>query len=137
MMATGLRLPPYARFLGISLDRGADGLLFRLPFAPSVMGRPHFLHGGAIAGLLEIAALGTVLEALRDEPGVDVKPINVTVDYVRGGRERETFAAATVARLGNRIANVEAFAWQDDRARLIASARMTLMVRRLVNDGEE
>lgn len=135
-MADGPKLPPYARFLGISAEAGENGPLFRLPFAVSVMGRPHFLHGGAIAGLLEIAALGTVLEKLRDEPGVGIKPINVTVDYMRGGRERETFAAATILRLGTRIANVEAFAWQEDRAKLIASARMTLMVHRPTGAGE-
>lgn len=130
------KLPPYARFLGISVDDGEDAPLFRMPFGVSVTGRPHFLHGGALAGLLEIAAIGTVMAALRDDPGVRVKPINVTVDFMRGGRERDTFAAATVLRLGNRIANVEAFAWQEERAKLIASARMTLMVRRAANVAE-
>jgi len=124
------KLPPYGHFLGISVEACEDGPLFRLPFAVSVMGRPHFLHGGAIAGLLEIAAVGTVVQALREEPGASIKPINVTVDFMRGGRERDTFASATISRLGTRIANVEAFAWQEDRARPIASARMNLMIRR-------
>jgi uncharacterized protein (TIGR00369 family) len=125
------KLPPYAHFLGITVERDGDrGPLFQMPFETRVVGRPHFLHGGAIAGLLEIAAVGTVLDALAGEAGVSVKPINVTVDFMRGGRERLTFAAATIARLGNRIANVEAFAWQDDRSRPIAAARMTLMLRR-------
>jgi uncharacterized protein (TIGR00369 family) len=124
-------LPPYAHFLGIQAERDGDrGPLFWMPFAPAVIGRPHFLHGGAIAGLLEIAAVGTVLDALAEEAGASVKPINVTVDFMRGGRERDTFAAATIARLGNRIANVEAVAWQGDRDRPIASARMTLMLHR-------
>lgn len=123
-------LPPYARFLGITALAGADGPLFLMPFSATVVGRPHFLHGGAIAGLLEIAAVGTVMAALAEEPGASVKPINVTVDFMRGGRERDTHAAAIISRLGNRIANVEAFAWQDDRAKPIASARMNLMIRR-------
>ena len=124
-------LPPYARFLGISVESdGERGPLFRLPFDDVVVGRPGFLHGGAIAGLLEIAAVGTVLDALAGEEGASVKPISVTVDFMRGGRQRETYASAIIARLGNRIANVEAFAWQDDRDRPIASARMNLMVRR-------
>ena len=137
MMDSCATLPPYAKFLGISVETGEEGLLFRMPFGVSVTGRPQFIHGGAIAGLLEIAAVGTVMEALRGEAGVGVKPITVTVDFMRGGRERETFAAATVERLGTRIANVEAFAWQEDRTRLIASARMTLMVRRPARSGEE
>jgi len=124
------KLPPYGHFLGITVEACEDGPLFRMPFGVSVTGRPHFVHGGALAGLLEIAAVGTVMDALREEAGASVKPINVTVDFMRGGRERDTFAAARVERLGNRIANVEAFAWQEDRSKLIASARMTLMVRR-------
>jgi uncharacterized protein (TIGR00369 family) len=125
------KLPPYARFLGVSADRSEDGApLFRLPFSDTVVGRPHFLHGGAIAGLLEIAAVGTVLDALADEPEASAKPVTVTVDFMRGGRERDTFAAAIISRLGNRIANVEAVAWQESRDKPIASARMNLMLRR-------
>ncbi len=131
------KLPPYARFLGISVEVSEGSPLFSMPFGTVVVGRPQFLHGGAIAGLLEIAAVGTVMAALEAEPGASVKPINVTVDFMRGGRERVTFAAATVSRLGTRIANVEAIAWQEDRAKPIASARMNLMVRRAAVQGEE
>jgi uncharacterized protein (TIGR00369 family) len=127
----GLALPPYADFLGVSAQRDAAGApLFTLRFSDVVVGRPGFLHGGAIAGLLEIAAIGTVLDALANEPGTSAKPITVTIDFMRGGRPRETFAAARVTRLGARIANVEAFAWQDDRDKPIAGARMNLMLRR-------
>lgn len=124
------RLPPYARLLGLTTGRDEDGrLTWTMPFASAVVGRPGFLHGGAIAGLLEFAALGTVYEALGDEP-VEVKPINVTVDFMRGGTDRDTFAGATITRLGQRIANVEAVAWQQDRTKPIASARMNLLLRR-------
>ena len=126
-----LALPPYADFLGVIAECDADGgALFRMPFGTVVTGRPGFLHGGALAGLLEIAAIGVVLDALAQVPGASVKPINVTVDFMRGGRERDTFAAARITRLGSRIANVEAFAWQEAREKLIASARMNLMLRR-------
>ncbi|HYE27615.1 MAG TPA: PaaI family thioesterase [Allosphingosinicella sp.] len=122
-------LPPYARLLGLRTERGDDGgLLWVMPFREEVVGRPGFLHGGAIAGLLEFAALGTLYEALGG--GGSAKPINVSVDFMRGGGEHETYAAATVTRLGKRVANVEAHAWQQDRSKPIAAARMNLMVRR-------
>ena len=122
-------LPPYAQLLGLRTERAADGsLLWVMPFREEVVGRPGFLHGGAIAGLLEFAALGTLYEALG--AGASAKPINVSVDFMRGGVDHDTFAAAIVTRLGNRIANVEAHAWQHDRDRPIAAARMNLMVRR-------
>lgn len=123
-------LPPYARLLGLTAAHDDQGrLVWTMKFRNEVVGRPGYLHGGAIAGLLEFAALGTVHEALGDAP-VEVKPISVTVDFMRGGTDRDTFADATITRLGNRIANVEAQAWQQDRSKLIASARMNLLLRR-------
>ena len=100
-----------------------------MPFREDVVGRPGFLHGGAIAGLLEFAAFTTLSRAL-DEDKVVMKPITVTVDYMRGGTDRDTFASATVERLGTRIANVEAFAWQKDRESPIASGRLNFLLDR-------
>jgi uncharacterized protein (TIGR00369 family) len=125
------KLPPYARFLGISTRRSDQGeLQFVMPFADVVLGRPGYLHGGAIAGLLEFAAFGALYEALGTREGVTVKPINVTVQYMRGGTQHDTFAAAEVTRLGNRVANVEARAWQMDRAKPIAAAQVNVLLRR-------
>jgi hypothetical protein len=59
-----------------------------------------------------------------------VKPINMSVSFMRGGTEQDTFAAATVTRIGGRVANVEAHAWQQDRARPIAAAQLNLLVKR-------
>lgn len=123
-------LPPYAKLLGLGVRREDDALIWMMPFGDNVLGRPGFLHGGAIAGLLEFAALGALYDALGTREGITIKPINVTVDFMRGGTEQETFAAALVTRLGNRVANVEAHAWQQDRARPIAAAHMNLLVRR-------
>jgi uncharacterized protein (TIGR00369 family) len=121
-------LPPYAKLLGLSTDSVGGETLWIMPFREEVVGRPGFLHGGAIAGLLEFAALGTLYEAL--EEAVVVKPINVTVQFMRGGTDLETFASASVTRLGRRVANVEAHAWQEDRAKPIASAQMNVMLKR-------
>jgi uncharacterized protein (TIGR00369 family) len=124
-------LPPYAELLGLRTERGADGeTLWVMPFGEQVIGRPGFLHGGAIAGLLEFAAFGALYDALGDGAGVTAKPINVSVDFMRGGVDHDTYAAATITRLGNRVANVESHAWQQDRAKPIAAARMNLLLRR-------
>lgn len=120
-------LPPYADLLKLRIEERDDGPLFVMPFHEDVVGRPGFLHGGAIAGLLEFAAFTTLKRALGDRKVV-MKPITVTVDYMRGGMNRETFAGAAVERLGARIANVEAFAWQKNRAEPIASARLNILL---------
>ena len=59
-----------------------------------------------------------------------MKPVTVTVDYMRPGLERETQASAVVSRLGATIANVEAFAWQERREQPIASARLKFLLER-------
>jgi len=123
-------LPPYADTLGISIVDGPDGeQLYKMPFGDTVLGRPGFLHGGAISGLLELAAMGIVIRALANEAAT-VKPINMTVSFMRGGVVHDTFASAVIARLGGRVANVEAHAWQQDRSKPIASAQLNLLVRR-------
>ena len=123
-------LPPYAQLLQLRDERDEDGApMFVMPFHDDVTGRPGFLHGGAIAGLLEFAAYATLRHALGDQRA-DMKPITVTVDFMRAGQPVDTFAAARIERLGARIANVEAFAWQSERGSPIATAQMNFLLAR-------
>src|SRR5687767_5635456 len=131
-------LPPDAQLLGIDRRRSEAGeLLVVMPFADVVRRRPRLLHGGAIAGPPEFAAIGAIYEALGSREGVTVKPINVTVNFMRGGTHHDTFAAASVTRLGNRVANVEAHAWQQDRDKPIAAAQMSVLLRRPTGEEAE
>ena len=123
-------LPPYALSLGIGVDRidGAAPVL-TLDFSEKVHGRPGFLHGGAIGGLLEMAAIAALRVALAERGAVPrLKPVNMTVEFLRGGTEQRTYAIGRVTRAGRRIANVSAEAWQDDSARPIASAWMNVLL---------
>ena len=122
-------LPPYAKLLRLRIDDDAEELRFVMPFHEDVVGRPGFLHGGAIAGLLEFAAFTALSRAVGDE-AVTMKPVTVTVDYMRGGMPADTFADATIERLGKRMANVEAYAWQQDRSKPIAAARINFLLER-------
>lgn len=124
-----MELPPYAKILDIRSERADKALRLVLPFGDDVMGRPGFLHGGAIAGLLELTAFATLHEAI-EEDGVRMKPVTVTIDYMRGGASRDTYCEAVIERLGRRMANVEAVAWQKDRAAPIATARMNFLLER-------
>jgi uncharacterized protein (TIGR00369 family) len=120
-------LPPYAQLLRLRIDESDGECRFVMPFHEDVVGRPGFLHGGAIAGLLEFAAFTALARAIGDAEAA-MKPITVTVDYLRGGSHRDTFAAAEIHRLGSRIANVEAVAWQTERSSPIASARLNFLL---------
>lgn len=119
---------PYARTLGLTLSRDSGQAVVTMPPGDGVAGRPGFLHGGAISGLLDYAAWVTVMDALED--GVRVKPISITVDFMRGGKLENAHASAQITRLGRRIANVVATAWQDDAAKPIASANLKFLIER-------
>ncbi|MEO5938892.1 MAG: PaaI family thioesterase [Sphingomonas sp.] len=124
-----MKMPPYGDLLGLVIEPGDEGApVLMMPFATAVLGRPGFLHGGAISGLMEMAAIVALHEALQTEGGGEIKPINVTVDFMRGGRDKETRSRGVVTRLGTRVANVEATAWQDDPLKPIAVARMNYLI---------
>ena len=126
-------LLPYADFLGIGVTGERNGApLLVMPFSEGLGGSPGLIHGGAIAGLLEIAAIAAIDATLEEGEGdarAIFKPVTVTVDFVRPGRHLDTYACGTVTRVGHRIANVDVAAWQEDAARPIAAARMNLAIR--------
>jgi len=124
-------LPPYADVLGLIVEGEEKGApIVLMPFSSDVLGRPGFLHGGAISGMLEMAAITALHAEFARDGGARprLKPVNITVDFMRGGRDKQTRAVGIVTRVGSRIANVEAIAWQDDRAKPIAAARMNILI---------
>lgn len=129
-MNNAVELPPYARSLGIGVIGEEGGMpVVSVEFGPLVEGRPQHFHGGATAGLLETAgyaALRSALLAAGRDP--QLKPINITVQYLAAGKSQASFAVGRVTRLGRRNANVTVEAWQNDRARPIATAVMNILM---------
>jgi uncharacterized protein (TIGR00369 family) len=126
---------PYGVLMGFSQERGADGrLTLIMDFDENKTGRPGYLHGGAIAGLLESAGFAALADAMEEDlglaPAPRLKPINATVTYMRAGLKRRTYARAMIERLGRTIANIEVTAWQDDPAKPIAMAQMNILIDR-------
>lgn len=132
---------PYIQFLGIKVERHGDELTALLPFSDKLIGNPMVpaIHGGVTASFLEVTALVEVSWAMIwddvESGRLDVdtmtnvglprlpKVIDFTVDYLRPGLPRDAYARARVARSGRRYASVQVEAWQDNRARPIASAQ--------------
>lgn len=125
-------LPPYAHAIGLSvvrLERGAP--VIEMPFAENVNGRPGFFHGGALGGLLEIAGIAALQTELAQRGGdpVRFKPINITLEFLRGAKGSiSTLAAGEVTRAGRRVANVSVKAWQDDVERPVAVAWINFLL---------
>lgn len=137
---TDVQLLPYADFLGISVvHHDGDSPLLSMPYSEGLLGAPGRLHGGAVAGLLEIAAIAAIDATLEepDDPRARFKPINVTVDYIRPGRAVETFARGVAVRVGTRIGSVHVEAWQESPDKPIAAARMKLLIAQKSEKPEE
>ena len=114
---------PYASLIGLRVRRDGDSVLFNLPTSPDNIGNPVLpaIHGGVIAGFMEQAAMLHLMIFMNssDFP----KIIDFSVDYLRAGLSRETFASCQVWRQGRRVGNVAITAWQTDPSEPIATAR--------------
>lgn len=131
---------PYIRFLGIEFERRGDELTAILPFKDDLIGNPMLpaLHGGATAAFLEVAAVislsWTVIWEDMESGALDIenltadmlprmpKTIDFTVDYLRSGLPRDSYARARVTRAGRRYASVHVEGWQDNHSRPHAQA---------------
>ena len=116
---------PYLRFLGLRFENAGDELTAILPFDPCLIGNPLIpaLHGGVTAAFLEATAIiGLVWSGLAEgtSPVTLPKTIDLTVDYLRPGGPKDSFARARIVRSGRRYASVHVEAWQDDPSRLFA-----------------
>jgi uncharacterized protein (TIGR00369 family) len=113
---------PYARLLGVEIERVDDGFECVLPFRDDLIGNTRLpaIHGGAIGSFLEL----TAILCLLDESGVASvpRPIGITIDYLRSAGPRPTRARAEIFKLGRRISHVHVVAWQEKRDRPVAAA---------------
>jgi uncharacterized protein (TIGR00369 family) len=115
--------------LDLRFDQDDDEVRLVMPFSIGLVGAPGRIHGGALAGLLEIAGLAAVIVAQPDATRMPrIRPVTVTVDFMREGTPIDTFAAAEITRLGRRIVNVSSRAWQYDRSRPIAAANINFLL---------
>jgi uncharacterized protein (TIGR00369 family) len=119
-VAAALARVPYAMFLGVRAELKGDELTLVLPFKPELVGNPTLpaLHGGVMGALMELTALTQL--AISSNSERFPKTIDINVEYLRSGKPIDTFARARVVKVGRRIANVQAQAWQAERDNPIA-----------------
>jgi uncharacterized protein (TIGR00369 family) len=119
---------PYAKFLGLKAELVATELVTTMTFGPHLIGNPALpaLHGGTIGALLESAAIFELL--WRAESVVLPKTITFTVDYLRSAAAVDTHARGIITRQGRRVTNVRIEAWQEDRAKFVATANAIFLV---------
>jgi len=126
-----LGMIPYAGLIGIECRRDGDDLLFRLPANPDNIGNPLLpaIHGGVIAGFMELSAALYLL--IFSESASIPKIIDFSIDYLRAGLYRDTWARCQLWRQGRRVTNVAITAWQADPNEPIATARAHFKIKEL------
>lgn len=114
---------PYAKTLGMSCERFGDDVIFTLPGRQSNLGNPILpaIHGGVIGGFMEMSA--DIYLMLHQDSGKLPKIVDFSLDFLRAGLNRSTFAECRLTRKGNRVANVMVSCWQKSRSEPIAMAR--------------
>ena len=119
---------PYAAFLGLTFAQDADGeWLATLPAAETLGGRPGFVHGGVLAGILECVAIHKVQTVAAPREGRLARPINLNISYLRGATADICYARAEIVRLGGRIIVVSVRIWQDDPQKPVVLGQVSLM----------
>ena len=119
---------PYARWMQIAPENGTGELLTRMRYHDSLIGNTFLpaIHGGTLGAMLEMAAIFHLLWETETE--TVPKIVNITVDYLRSARPIDVIASAKVTKQGRRMVNVFAEAWQDDRAKPVATAQAHFLV---------
>ncbi len=119
---------PYAGFIGLTAQSIGDEVLFRMEPLESNTGNPLLpaLHGGVIAGFMETAATLNLMVCLNLQQVPKV--IDLTIDYLRSGKLKPTYATCMLNRQGRRVSNVQVSAWQKDRETPIATARVHFLL---------
>ena len=115
-----LQRAPYFRFLGMRAEFDGEVMTGVLPFAQHLIGNPMLpaLHGGVIGAFMEMTALTQL--AVAQELARIPKTIDVNIDYLRPARPEDTYARATLRKVGRRVANIQVEAWQSDPSKPVA-----------------
>lgn len=119
---------PYAKFIGMAVERFGDELVFKLPAKDDNIGNPILpaLHGGVIAGFMEMSAIVQLMVFMQTSKVPKV--VDFSIDYLRAGYHKDSFAECKITRQGRRVANVSINCWQTNRKHLIATARAHFLI---------
>ena len=120
---------PYAAWMRIAPENTTGELLTRMRYHEALIGNTFLpaIHGGCLGAMLEMTAVFHLL--WETETPTVPKIVNITVDYLRSARPLDVVAAAKVTKQGRRMVNVFVEAWQDDRARPVATAQAHFLVK--------
>ena len=123
-----LERTPYARHLGLEVQRGDAGLLIHMPCREALIGNFMLpaLHGGVLGALIELTA--RVAAQSQDTGKRCPRILDSHVNYLRSAKARSTFASADIVRQGRRTSLGRVICWQSDKSKPIASGQVQLLI---------
>lgn len=123
-------LVPFNRLLGIECVSIEDGKLkTRIPYRKDLIGdwtRPA-IHGGVLSSFADATMGAAVFTKLSTEDACST--VDLRIDYLRPGLEKDIFCEAEVLRCGRAVAVVSAQLYQEPGSN-IAVSKGVFMIRR-------
>ncbi len=112
---------PFVRLLGIELvEVGTDRAVVRLPFRPELTTIADVVHGGALASLIDMAAVSAAWADDAEPESVEGATVSLNVSYVAAARGQELTAIGTVSKRGRSLVFVDVRVTEPD-GRLVAT----------------
>ncbi|KXS52497.1 PaaI family thioesterase [Marinobacter persicus] len=128
---------PYARHLGLEVQRGDAGVLVHLPCREALIGNFMLpaLHGGVLGALIELTA--RVAAQSQDTETRCPRILDSHINYLRSAKARSTFARADIVRQGRRTSLVQVTCWQGDENKPIATGQVQLLLPTMAAQQED
>jgi uncharacterized protein (TIGR00369 family) len=125
-----LKHSPFVGHLGMALrEIEDDRCVLALPFTEEVVTIGDVVHGGAVAALIDTAAMAAAWSAIEfDGEPPKGTTVGLTVDYLAAARAQELLAEAMVLRRGSSLCFCEVKVRGDADGKLLASGLVTYKV---------
>ena len=112
---------PFVRLLGIELaEVGTDRAVVRLPFREDLVTIADVVHGGALASLIDMAAVSAAWADDAQPTSMDGATVSLDVSYVAAARGKDLTAVGVVSKRGRTLVFVDVRVTEPDE-RLVAT----------------
>ena len=112
---------PFVRLLGIELaEVGTNRAVVRLPFREDLVTIADVVHGGALASLIDMAAVSAAWADDAQPTSMEGATVSLDVSYVAAARGKDLTAVGVVSKRGRTLVFVDVRVTEPDE-RLVAT----------------
>jgi uncharacterized protein (TIGR00369 family) len=122
VVRTFIPASPFSAALGVVLEHIEDGrAVVRMPYDESRTTYADIVHGGAIAGLIDVAVMATAWAGAPLPESMRGVTVSLSTQYVDAAKAEDLAAEGRVIRRGRSLTNVEVDVRGED-GRVVAKA---------------